>query len=174
MAGISWQEREPYTQSMNLIVSLLMRYPQIATVSLHPEEHSLHFVFIINARLTQRGAQELEHQLKEGWESFWQLTHARPELTEINFTGENSLTLLEVKRDVASITLSEISYLIQFLQDHYQSKLCQEQPSAEGGGSEESWPEELIELLLDDLREIKSDRNLIGFREEGRVFVYRT
>ena len=176
MTVISWQEREPYVQSTNLIVSLLMRYPELATVSLYPQERSLHFLFILKHTLPAEECEEVKNKIKEGWEVFWQLTNVKPELAEIVFTCDQDLTFIEIKRDVETITLSEISYMIVFLQERFENILCQEQPEQTefSGYNDDNWTEELIEFLLEDLRDIKPEKNLIGFREEGRVFVYRT
>lgn len=82
-------------------------------------------------------------------------------------TGE--LTTLEVIRDLASLSLSELNLIVQLVRDYYGDALVQEGPTM----TEEDELEQnlLIENLLMSSAWRPLER-LMGFRENGRVLVF--
>ena len=57
MKGIFWKEGESFTNSMSLIVSLLVRYPGIATINFDPAQKSLGFTFAVARPMSQEDFQ---------------------------------------------------------------------------------------------------------------------
>ena len=84
--GVFWKEGEPFTNSMSLIVSLLIRYPEIATLSLNPEEASFTFSFIFKRAFTPAEIKELRESLAESLHAMLELNNQQPTFLKISLS----------------------------------------------------------------------------------------
>lgn len=85
----------------------------------------------------------------------------------------DSVSIVEISRDVATLTQEEISLIIELARAALGPDLITEGAGEEGEFEEELvYQDEMIATMLDDLRESVQQRKLIGFREEGRVLVF--
>ena len=74
-------------------------------------------------------------------------------------------------RDVASLSQEELALVIGLMKDTLGDRLVVDHN--DGSPDEDlSMQEELIQEMLEDIKEDKLEKNLIAFREEGRVLVF--
>ena len=171
MKGIFWQEGESFTNSMSLIVSLLVRYPSIATISLDPALKSFQFTFVIAHLLSSSEFERFAQRVKESMETVVNLAGRAPRLLDLSLSRFEGLSFIEVKRDIDSLLPGEIALLAALIDEEFEGELVRDQ---EEGLEEEDQviQEEMIEHMLEDLKDSRQEKKLIGFREEGRVMVF--
>ncbi|HHY47350.1 MAG TPA: hypothetical protein GX506_08660 [Firmicutes bacterium] len=169
--------------SVNLLMSILVRYPEIMTVKFDPQSRSLRLTLAVRrprARDRERSearppARELfsvfEKRLRDSLASYSGLLGTKPAEISVDIIESGSFSLINVRRDVGTLTQEEISLMIDIAGEVFGEDLVREQ---EGSLVEEERiaQDEMIENMLDDLRESLQVRKLIGFREEGRVVVF--
>ena len=112
MKGVFWKEGEPFTNSMSLIVSLLIRYPEIATLSLNPEEGSFAFSFIFKRAFSPAEIKELRENLTESLYAMLELNHQQATVLKISCRKSKGFSFLELKRDIISFSQEEITLVI--------------------------------------------------------------
>lgn len=171
MKGIFWKEGEAFTNSMSLIVSLLVRYPGIATISLDPEQKTLQFTFIIARTLSASEFQALTKKIRDSLEAMAMLVGREGLQIDLALSGDNNMSFLEIKRDINSLLPEEIALLTALIDLEFQGELICDQDDAMEE-EDQALQEEMIERMLEDLRDSRQEKKLIGFREEGRVLVF--
>ena len=171
MKGIFWKEGESFSNSMSLIAFLLVRYPEIGSVRFDPVQKTLQFSFIVGKPLTEEEFQSFKDQLLLSLNNIAQLQGRDCGEIRIGFNVCDDLTFLEVIRDLESLNQEEIALIIGVVKQGFEGSLLLDQ---EEGVQEEDEviQEEMIEHMLEDLKDSHPEKRLIGFREEGRVFVF--
>ncbi len=162
------QNDEFASDGVNLLVSLLVRYPEIASLTFEPRRNSITMKFLF----VQLADEEIlrVNFLEESLAAFYELVKVRPMLCNIQLEVEGKLTVLNVERDVATISKSEIVLLVTILREQIQGLLVSdivEQQIEEAG-----FHEELIENMLNSIKSNYGGQGLVGIREEGRVLVF--
>jgi len=162
---------ERNSPSVGLLISVLVRYPEIARVHYDHRDQSLKFSLLLSCGIGPGEKDMLEQRIRSSLDAYLYLENRSPSIIVVNVTSFEEITVIEMVRDVASITQEEISMVTEVVKEMYPSGLVAEGP--EGPAEEDpSLQEEMIEEMLDDLRHTKQQRNLVAFREEGRVLVY--
>ena len=171
MKGIFWKEGESFSNSMSLIAFLLVRYPEIGSVRLNPVQQTMHFSFILTRPLAGAEIEKFKDVLSFSLDSLGELNQHETGQVEIQSAQDGSLTFLEIIQEIASLSQEEISLTIGLVRQHFGGFLLSDQ---EDGIQEEDMvlQEEMIEHMLEDLRDSRQEKPLIGFREEGRVMVF--
>lgn len=170
MKGVFWKEGESFNNSMSLIVSLMVRYPEIATLSLDPEEKTLHFTFLIGHELSEKEFQPFMENYTMGLEIMAEINQKRHRIASVSFHSQDKFGFVEVVRDISSLSQEEISLIVQLVQEKLGEILCD--PEEAVGEEEKVFQEELIEHMLEDLKDSRQEKKLIGIREEGRVMIF--
>jgi len=169
--GVFWKEGEPFTNSMSLIVSLLIRYPEIATLSLNPDEGSFAFSFIFKRAFSPVEIKELRENLTDSLYALLELNNQQTTVLKISFHKLKGFSFLELKRDIVSFSQEEITLVTEIIGSRYAQEIIRDQE--EGIAEDEQlFQEEMIDHMLEDLKDTRQERRLIGIREEGRVMIF--
>ena len=171
MKGIFWKEGESFSNSMSLIAFLLVRYPEIGTVRYDPDQKTLQFSFMLVQVLSSVEFLMFEEQLQLSISAIAELQGRKPGQTEISYTECDNITFLEILRDIDSLSQEEIALIIGMAHQFFEGSLLLDQ---QDNVQEEDvvLQEEMIEHMLEDLKDSHQEKKLIGFREEGRVLVF--
>jgi hypothetical protein len=171
MKGIFWKEGESFSNSMSLIAFLLVRYPEIGSVRFDPGQKTLQFSFVIVKNLIEEEFNSFKEQLILSLSNISELQAREPGLIEVSYAEYDSLTFLEIMRDIDSLNQEEIALIIGVVHQFFDGFLLldQEETLQE---EDELLQEEMIEHMLEDLKDSRQEKRLIGFREEGRVLVF--
>lgn len=153
-----------------LFVSLLMRYPEISSVRYRPENACLVIGFTVRQDLTEDDFAALKERLELSLEVFSDLSGKPIHVLELRHIHVAPFTVLEVVRDVQTLTQMELSVIVGTLADRFGESLVYE-PIIPEETDEPFLQDDLIEHLLDDVRLVPPPRQVIGFREDGRVVV---
>lgn len=150
---------------------MLLRYPEVSSLHFEPETNLMRFTFLCQGSLPSDEVAELASLLDESLDAYAFLEGVQPRHLSLQHEVVDGVTVLELERDVDSLTPTEISMVISLLRDRLDGKLVAEGPTP-GEEEEQTHQDEIIESLLDDLRTTRQVQRLIAFREEGRVLVF--
>ncbi len=171
MKGIFWKEGESFSNSMSLIAFLLVRYPEIGSVRFDPVQKTFQFSFVIVKDLNNEEFNLFKDQLILSLANLSELQAREPGLVEVNYSEYTGLTFLEITHDIGSLNQEEIALIIGVVHQFFEGGLLLDQEEALQE-EDELLQEEMIEHMLEDLKDSRQEKKLIGFREEGRVLVF--
>ncbi|MHB8927715.1 MAG: hypothetical protein ACYC9Q_08675 [Bacillota bacterium] len=170
MQGLN-RDGERASNSVSLLISMLVRYPELATINFDPRRQTLKLTFLLTRVLSEEEFRAFQGRLLDSLAAYAWLEGLEAVTTEVGLTRYGEVSVVEVTRDVRSLSQGEVSLTIDVIRGLFTSALVVDR--GESVQEEElAAQEELIEQMLEDLRESRSDKNLIAFREEGRVLVF--
>lgn len=166
------KEIDGSSASIGLLVSILVRYPEVCTVSYTPDAKMLGFSFMVSRRLEDDEVEGFRSSVLDSISVYLDLLKfGETPTVEVCAVYLGSITQIQVTRDVATLTGDEISLLIGLIIDAFDDDLVTDR-SEDLEEEEMIVQEEFIANLLVDLKETTQEKRLIGFREGGRVIVY--
>jgi hypothetical protein len=159
------------SNSAQFLVSLLVCFPEVATVKFRPRSRSLTLSFTITRRLTAEEVSSLTQHLQEALGVYWDLFQSEDPIEVCRFSHEvwDELTQLHVERDVDSLTPGELGVLVGVLREGFLEELMVDSPFLDE--DERVFQQEMMEEILAEVRLERSGREVFGFREEGRVII---
>ncbi len=171
MKDVYCRDGEAFTGAMSLIVSLLIRYPEIATLKLNPEDFSLIFSLIFRYKFSTEEKRNFREELKMSLETLAALDQVEPQLIEVNFRRQDDLSFVEIKRDLSTFSPEELSLVLKIIDRRYSQQLIKEAEN-ETGEEDLLFQDEMIAHMLEELKEMPPEKEMIGIREEGRVMIF--
>ncbi len=171
---MNWQYRQKdneVSDSVGLLISILVRYPEVGTINYDPRRQTLKFTFIFASNIESASIEKFDRILNDSISTYNYLESKSPECIEMNYQFCDNFTLLEICRDVNTLAKEELSLIIQLVYDYFKQELVTEKNDYY---LEEDliMQEELIEHMLENLKTATPEKNLIAFREDGRVLVF--
>ncbi len=163
--------QEEVSDSIGLLISILVRYPEVGTINYDPIRQQLKFTFIFSCVLEESELVNFKKIVVESIETYNKLEGRNPVFIETSCSLCENFTMFEVSRDVGTLSQEEISLVIELVHMNYTQNLISEKNDSL---MEEDllMQEELIEHMLENLKISSPEKNLIAFREEGRVLVF--
>jgi hypothetical protein len=163
--------REQLTNSIGLLISILVRYPEVATIKFEPKLQTLSFTFLLRALPDLAARTELEALMRDSLAAYQSLEQISMETLTLSLSADEDVGLLEITRDVASLTQGELALIVDLIVDRFGDALIVDDGDS---GLEDDYyaQDELIRTMLADLQDGQPERNLIAFRDGGRVLVY--
>ncbi|MGB9802874.1 hypothetical protein [Desulfofundulus sp.] len=163
--------REDVADSVGLLISILVRYPEVATINFDPGRQVLKFTFIASRVLNYREIAALKGMLLDSIEVFSMLEGKQTRVSLIDHQICDQLTMIEVQRDVETLVQEEIALIVQLLRQFLDDNLVTEENDSLFE-EELLIQEEIIEHMLESMRIAAEDKHLFAFREDGRVLVF--
>lgn len=157
---------------IDLMISLLVRYPEINTVKTDPKSGEIVFSFLLKRELSRTEFAAFEEEMAKNIDTFLFIQNKQALVMHFHLQVYEGYSFMEVVRDFQTISQREISLLIQLVHSQLGMYLLTET----GDGSEEEeleMQEELIDDLLDRLQYDVDQEDLIGYREAGKVMVFQ-
>lgn len=159
------------TRGLGALISALVRYPEISSVQYNPDNRTLSATFILRCRLDEPAWQELHGQIRDVLVEYRWLT-ARPLAhIELSYLELDSVTSIELIRDVLTLSVEEIGMVIEVLRDAHGADLVAD--SHDLLEEELMLQEETIQASLEDMKGGGAG-SLVALRDEGRVVVFNT
>ncbi|MGP6191302.1 MAG: hypothetical protein ACLPSH_14780 [Vulcanimicrobiaceae bacterium] len=161
------------SDAVGLIVALLVRFPEIATIVSHPTEGTLTLSFALGTRLDRASEREVRDSVAEHLGALTQATGEPLETLAVDCEHDARVTFVRVTRDARSFTREELQLLTALLAGRFGEALIKS-PAGEDEVLEDEMEaaDDLVEFALEALRDPTQQRSLVGFREEKRVLVY--
>jgi hypothetical protein len=158
------------SDAVGLIVALLVRFPEIATIVSHPNEGTLTLSFAVESRLDKRAEVEVRESVGDHVRSLLELSREKPDTVVVAAESDEATTFVRITRDARTFTREELHVLVALLADRFGATLVRS-PASDDGFDEEA-DDDLVDFALEALRDPTQQRSLVGFREEKRVLVY--
>jgi hypothetical protein len=155
-------------EGVGLLISILVRYPEVCSVRYHQQEHALKFRFVL---LKSEGGERLTGKIREALEVFHRLEGNTMQLCEVEQKPEDRLSLLTITRDVTSMSQIEVGLIVDLVKAGLSKQLIYDKSDLPE--DELTFQEEVIGEILQSFKEHGLDKGFIAVREEGRVLVYR-
>jgi len=159
----------PPAGDAHLLASILARYPEIGSLEFCPQSNHFTFTFLITA--TGLNMPAFRERFTDSLHAYSFLTGHAVDLLIVDWVEEAGVTLLKVVRDLATLRHEEIGLLVGLVQQEFSDLIACETDGA-GHECDGAIQEELIQHMLEDLRDTPRTLELIGFRRDGRVVVY--
>lgn len=169
--NLTYKNGDEVSDSIGLLISILVRYPEVGSTNYDPETRKLTLTFTIAKLLENKHLHDFKHKFISCLETFHFLENRNPYIINLEHTEYDKLTMLEVQRDVETITHNEISLIISIMQQDFVNALVTD--DNENLLEEElELQEEMIGHMLENIKGTTIGKKLIAFREEGRVLVF--
>ena len=158
--------------SVNLVVSLLVRHPELSRVIIKPRSSAIAFFFIVRASLSATDATAFRDDILAHLRAFHQLDRERSPKIAVRVRADEELTFVEIERDARTLARDEISLIVTFVAQTFGERLLVNPPAEDAGEDEFGSQEDTVGSALDAVRRAKQRKGLVGFREERRVLIY--
>ncbi len=160
------------SDQVNLLISLLIRFPHISAVHYEPSDRSLRLVYLLQ-RANLDEMQQFVQRAQLHLEAFHSLEAARPipQLATIQHENSDELLILQIKRDVDSFSYEELNLINELVQTSFPEKVVYDLvDSVDVDYFDEE--DSIASFLAAGDR--FGDEKLSGFREKGKVLVFST
>jgi hypothetical protein len=158
--------------TVNRVVALLIRFPELHSVRSNPAEASLTLSFAVRERLDRAKTSGLAERVSDHVRAFLDLRGEAPEKIATSCDRDAAVTFVHVTRDAATFSREELELLVAVFADAYGERLVRDGANAAPDDDDPAARDDLVEVALDALRDPTQRRRLVGFREEQRVLVY--
>jgi len=169
--SIKYKNGDDVSDSIGLLISILVRYPEVGTINFDPQSHELRLTFIMAGILDHNDFTGFNQIITDSINIYHQLERIKPQVFSTEWHQNDQYTILDVKRDVDTLSRHEISFIVELFQTHFENSLIID-------NNDDVWEEdlqiqeELIGHMLENLKNGMPDKKLIAYREEGKVLVF--
>ncbi|ABO50439.1 conserved hypothetical protein [Desulforamulus reducens MI-1] len=162
---------EDITNSVSLLISILIRYPEVAKINYDPDKHNLNFTFIHSGIISDQELYQLKDNILSSIEMYNILEGKTPEVVKLDYNITDNLTMIEILRDVDTLVQEEIALMVELFRQYIKNSLITD--DNESLVDEDLViQEELIEHMLESIKNKSENKRLYAFRDEGRVLVF--
>jgi hypothetical protein len=160
------------SDAVGLIIALLVRYPEIATIVSHPTDGSLTLSFAIGGRVDRQAERDVREALVEHVRALVLLGEEPIGTLEVEAESDDAMSFVRLTRDARSFSRDELQMLVALLADRFGARLITSPATEEDALDDAAAADELVDYAIDALRDPSQQRSLVCFREEKRVLVY--
>ena len=160
------------SDTVDSIVSLLVRFPEISSLWSHPTDGTLRLTYVVARRLSKAEQRELAEMLDDHVRAFVALEGRDIHDMSVRCETDHAVTFIHCTRDSASFTREELLLQIGVLGERFGDSLVKnpvEEPQDEESAALE---DEQVEHAIEAMRDPAQKRSLVGYRDERRVMVY--
>jgi hypothetical protein len=159
---------------VSLLVSILVRFPQIGTVKIDSKKQVLWLNFMLSQSVEPGEIEKFQKQTMDILQAYHHITGLDPKFLRIDTQQPyERFCLLSIGRDIGSLTRGELSLIITSLTDSFTNKLIMDEPGFEPELFEDfGFPDDLIDSMLENMKFQRTSKSLTALRENGRVLVF--
>lgn len=170
MRDFGKQDYEPANSGIGLLFSLLTRYNEICSATYSPDDTMLGISFLVCKKVGSDEVNALRNRMGHSIEAIWDIlrmpTGGKVEL-RVEDLGE--YTRLTMMRDILSVTSEEIALIVGIMEEFFETGLLKDTPEDEY----DAFPsDDAINNMLIDVKTSTGEKNIIGYRDEGRIVVF--
>jgi len=160
-------------QEANLLVALLLRYPEIGSVRVLPTSASITLSFWLHAAPDPALVEAFRLRLGQGLRLLCRSEgRGVQRQVHLDLKQYGSLSRLEVSRDLETLAAEEFAILLGMVRQYFGNLVVVEGDAVWTDADHEDEVDRSIAHGLDQVRSARQGDALIGFRHEGRVLVY--
>jgi len=162
---------EEISNGVNLLISILISYPEISTVSFDPQYNHIKLKLMLSAIPSENEFSIIKHLLIDSIAVYNMLEGLPLKTSEIHLDTHDKVAILSIIRDINTLSLDELTLIITLLRENlanylileYHIPLSQEDLLSQ---------EEIIETMLENMQAHRLLYSLLAIRENGRVLVF--
>jgi len=155
-----------FNYGSGLLVSILLRYPEVGTICCSREQQALVLKFLVSKDCDFESEKV---KLTQALEIFHKIEGRKIQLFEIE-KYEQELDLLVVTRDLYSVSQNEINLIVELIKYNIGNNLIKDE--SELPEDEITLQEDVINHMLAAMRANGTDQSFTAVREDGRVLVF--
>jgi hypothetical protein len=160
------------SDAVGLVIALLVRFPEIATIASHPAAGTIVLSFVVNRRLDRAACNGLRDAVGEHVRALLEAGSEEPVSLGVSCEADERVTFVRVVRDVKTFTRDELTMLTGFFGERYGDALMRSPAPDDTGEEDPSAHDDLVDFAIEALRDPSRQKSLVGFREEKGVLVY--
>lgn len=169
--SVRYKGNDNIAGSAGLLLFILARYPEVAAINFDPATRALKFTFISSRVLGPEEVTIIKRKVLDSIEVFNLLEKRKAKISAFYCLDCEELNIIEIQRDIDTLTSEEISLFAQLMRDFLGSNLIYETSEAYFE-DDLIFQEEIIEHLLESLKGDTENKRLFAFREENRLLVF--
>jgi hypothetical protein len=162
---------EETNDSVNLVISLLVRHPELSRIIIKPLSIAIAFFFIVRTVLSAQERTRFERSVVAHTRALHALGRSGKPDVRVRFSAGDDLTFVEIERDAKSIGRDEIAMIVGLVSQTFGERLVVN-PPAEEADDDTSVQEESVATALDAVQRGRHRKGLVGFRDDRRVLIY--
>lgn len=161
------------THIANLLASILLCYPEIATINFDSKTCIARFTFYLSDVLSKETMETFHKHLLNSYKAYFFLEHKEVKCCSFTLEPSDFFTIVEFQRDVQTLSEKEISLFIALLKESFNSYLVVDE-NEDLLVDNSSLHEELINFMLENTKKTNTNTNikLVALRDEGKVVVF--
>jgi len=169
--GYIYRDGNNISDNIGLLISILVRYPEIGSINLDSHNKKIKFTFIVAELLDNHYIQDFFLRLEECIGAFLHIKGNDIHHFEYDSWDHNGLISLEIRRDVETISQDEIALVVGLVNEVFGGMLIID-------GSDHlieedvDYQEQLIGDILEKIPNTVNFKNLYAYRDEGKVMVF--
>lgn len=159
-------------ESISLLTTLLVRYPEVCTVNYTPKGRLFKLSLIIKGHLDKKEFEICQEEIIDSISTYiYYENKDNPDKIRVKCDYAPGITIIEISRDVKTLSQRELALIINYMQDKFGSALVSDDLHLH----EDDLPEhdDYIRYMLDNIKNKYPKSRLIAMREEGRVLVFQ-
>jgi len=160
-----------HNYATNLLISLLMRFPEIMSINFNLPRDKAKFTFVLKGKPSK---EEFAHFTWLLEESFLTLQEISEETVKVKtkLQSAQDISILTVSSNTSCLSLESIQLICGVVCSEFSHTVIRDADTLETFHDDELMrQEEIIDYLLSRSTAAK-DGNLVAFRDSGKVFVY--
>ncbi|MFA5536641.1 MAG: hypothetical protein WDA53_05665 [Bacillota bacterium] len=162
------------SESAGLLISILMRYPEIGAISFNPDDHTMTLSFSCKKIITEKEFINKKNQLELCLDTYAYLEGKKSSVFAIQCLSTEEISVLKIKHKVESASKNEIALIINFLQQEFGDCLVRDLDRNELLEEEDLLlQDEFIGHMLESFKGKIPVNKIIAFREEGKVHLFK-
>lgn len=153
-----------------MLVSFLVRYPELSTLKFDPKERVLSFTIFMMQGVPQEVREQFLKTLGAHWEAARMVDPTFSPLGKVSFADLEEITALVYEQSVERVNVPEVRLFMQLVGESFRGQLSDETLSMQEEDLETQ--EEIIGMILGKKKELAEEKVIVAYRDGGRVFVY--
>lgn len=168
---LKFKSGKEVNDSVGLLITILVRYPEIAKINYEPDNQLIKMSFLIKNDVQEETLKRFISGLKESIITFNYIEQVTNIIVDATFTINDDYINIELFRDIDTLTVNEINLITQLLQLSFANNIIADNNEV-FFEDELQWQEELITDMLENLKDSLPAKKLLAYRDEGKVRVF--
>lgn len=162
---------KPNMDGVNLLVSILVCYPEIGTLSFEPSDESLKMTFVFSKVPDNEEITAFKRFLEQSVQVYYQLERIKKAFLVIEISEYEGIVFLNIIRDIKTLSKGEIALITTLIRERFDTILLAD-VNAMNNDEEGIIQEDFIDNMIGNLLLNQSREKLIGIREDGKVMIF--
>ena len=166
------QDKAVNMDGVNLLASILLRYPEIGTISFDPETDLLKITYTLDKIVLSEEFNKFKELLENSISAYHYLEEIKNAKVTISEDVYENTLFLHIVRDMDTVSQSEIKLISTLMNEHFGDAIIKGSGVGNTDQDNEGIQEELIDHMLGNVKINHVSEHIIGLWEEGRVLVF--